>query len=75
MPRAQSLHHDDQVEGRRSFSRHDWLSIRAQRRVTASAVLVHVVYVKLFVTGGWESMVGAILAGAAAAAVRRKLAP
>src|SRR5688572_1947353 len=47
------------VSGHALFSGYCALSARRwPLRMTASAVLVHVVYVKLFVSGGWESMVG-----------------
>lgn len=42
-------------------------------RITALAVLAQVIYIKLFVAGGWVSMMGGLLVGAVAALVRQRL--
>jgi len=63
------------VSGHALFTAYCALSARRwPLRVTAFAVLVHVVYIKLFVAGGGVSMLGGIALGLAAAALRRKLA-
>jgi hypothetical protein len=40
-------------------------------RATAAIVLAHIIYMKLFVTGGWQSMVFGLLIAAAGTWLRR----
>jgi hypothetical protein len=42
-------------------------------RVTAALVVLHVIYVKLFVTGGWTSMVSGLVLAVAAAWLRHRI--
>ena len=64
------------VSGHTLFAAYAGVSARRwPLRVTALAVLAHVVYIKLFVSGGWLSMVGGLLAGAAAALMRATVRP
>jgi hypothetical protein len=62
------------VSGHSLFSAHCALSARRwPLRGTAFAVLVHVVYIKLFVTGGGLSLFGGIAVALIAAALRQRL--
>jgi hypothetical protein len=62
------------VSGHALFSAYAGLSARRwPLRVTAFAVFLHVVYMKLFVTGGWLSMAGGFIMAVVAAAARRRL--
>jgi hypothetical protein len=42
-------------------------------RVTAALVVLHVIYIKLFVTGGWASMVSGLVLAVAAAWLRHRI--
>lgn len=63
------------VSGHALFTTYAALSARGWvLRTTAALVVVQVAHFKLFVSGGWQSLVGGLAAAILAAAVRRRLA-
>jgi hypothetical protein len=64
------------ASGHTLFTTYGALSARRwPLRVLASAVLLEVIYMKVFVTGGWLTMTTGLAAGSAAAFVYRRLRP